>query len=117
MNVLSLPATGQIDAGNCTIHFRVDGIENAPWVIFSNSLATNSSMWDAQVAQLATKFRILRYDQRGHGASTVPADPCTFDQLADDLIMLMDVCNIADVHQHDEIVGKLVESTGISRHR
>lgn len=72
------------------IAYRIDGSGALPWLIFSNSLATDLSMWDGQVAHLRRHFRILRYDQRGHGASDVPAQPCTFDVLIDDLVDLMD---------------------------
>ncbi|WP_075791028.1 alpha/beta fold hydrolase [Massilia putida] len=72
------------------IAYRIDGRGNLPWLVFSNSLATNLSMWDRQVDYLRRHFRILRYDQRGHGGSAVPAEPCTFDLLIDDLVALMD---------------------------
>ncbi len=68
---------------------RVDGPEGAPWVVFSNSLATDLTLWDAQAEALAGRFQVLRYDQRGHGGSSVPPGPATIEQLADDADALM----------------------------
>jgi len=69
---------------------RVDGEEGAPWIVFSNSLLTDLSLWDEQVAALADEFRILRYDQRGHGGTEVPESPATIDQLVADAAALLD---------------------------
>lgn len=67
----------------------LDGKEGASWLVFSNSLLTNLSLWDAQVAAFAHRFRILRYDQRGHGGTEVPTGPATLEQLAADAEALM----------------------------
>jgi 3-oxoadipate enol-lactonase len=74
---------------------RLDGPEGAPWVVFSNSLLTNLTVWDAQVAALAERFRCLRYDQRGHGGTSVPQGACDFDQLGGDLLALLDRFGVA----------------------
>jgi 3-oxoadipate enol-lactonase len=68
---------------------RLDGQERKPWLVFSNSLLTNLAMWDAQVAALQGHFRILRYDQRGHGGTGIPPRPATFERLADDAAALL----------------------------
>ncbi|MBB4145641.1 3-oxoadipate enol-lactonase [Rhizobium rhizoryzae] len=59
-------------------------------MIFSNSLGTDLHMWDLQVAALSQDFRILRYDNRGHGRSSSPASPFKLAELGADLIALMD---------------------------
>jgi len=82
--------SGHITTDGVQIAYRIDGTGELPWLIFSNSLATDLSLWDGQVAHLRDHFRILRYNQRGHGASSVPAQPCTFAALAADVIALMD---------------------------
>ena len=61
------------NANGIGINYQIDGREGAPWLIFSNSLITNLSMWDDQVAGLKDSYRILRYDQRGHGGTDAPA--------------------------------------------
>jgi 3-oxoadipate enol-lactonase len=85
-------------ANGITINYQVDGPEGAPWLIFSNSLATNVSMWDDQARELEGTFRVLRYDQRGHGATDAPAGRYTFEQLIADAVALMDVLAIKKAH-------------------
>ena len=80
----------KIKANGIAINYRIDGPERAPWLIFSNSLATSLAMWDEQAAALADSFRVLRYDQRGHGGSDAPAGRYPFDTLLDDALALMD---------------------------
>lgn len=72
-----------------TFNCRVDGT-SGEWIVFSNSILTDLSIWDSQVEALRDRYRILRYDQRGHGGTDVPAGPCTFDQLGGDALALMD---------------------------
>ncbi|MFL6798742.1 MAG: 3-oxoadipate enol-lactonase [Xanthobacteraceae bacterium] len=81
-------------ANGININYRLDGPENAPWLIFSNSLATSLAMWDEQVRELSSEFRVLRYDQRGHGGSDAPAGRYPFDLLLADAVALMDAVGI-----------------------
>ncbi len=82
-----------------TLNYRVEGDAQAPVVVLSNSLASNLSMWDAQVPALrAAGFRVVRYDTRGHGASSVPAGPYTLDALASDALGLLDALDIKQAH-------------------
>ena len=76
------------------LHYQIDGPEDAPWLTFSNSLATNLSMWDRQVAELAGPYRTLRYDKRGHGQSDGPPGEYRFEQLAEDVVALWDAVGI-----------------------
>lgn len=82
-----------VPVGNLRIHCRIDEPEvgsRLPWLVLSNSLMTDLGLWDDQVAAFGDRFRILRYDQRGHGASGVPDADCSFDLLANDLAVLFD---------------------------
>jgi 3-oxoadipate enol-lactonase len=81
-------------ANGINFNTQVDGPEGAPWVVFSNSLATNLHMWDAQASELAATHRVLRYDQRGHGETDAPAGRYTFELLIADAIALMDALGI-----------------------
>ena len=83
-----------VPANGMLFHCKVDGPQGAPWIVFSNSLMTDLSLWDGQVKELATKFRILRYDQRGHGGTDVPASAGSFDTLANDVVALLDLLGI-----------------------
>jgi 3-oxoadipate enol-lactonase len=85
-------------ANGITINYQVDGPEGAPWIVFSNSLATSTAMWDEQAAALKSSFRVLRYDQRGHGGTEVPAGRYAFDTLLDDALGLLDALGIAKAH-------------------
>ena len=82
--------TMRIPVNGLYLNTKVDGPENAPWLVFSNSLATNLSLWDEQVAALGSQFRILRYDQRGHGHSDMPPAGSTYNDLAQDMLGLLD---------------------------
>src|SRR5258705_11603181 len=80
----------RINANGISINYQIDGAEGAPWLIFSNSLMTDLTMWDDQVAALKGSYRILRYDQRGHGGTQVTDGRYTFDMLTADVVALMD---------------------------
>lgn len=80
-----------IDVNNTQIHYRLDGPEQGPVIMFSNSLASNLSMWDNQISELtAAGYRILRYDSRGHGQSAVPQGPYSIEMLCNDAVGLLD---------------------------
>ena len=83
-----------IEANGVRIRYRLEGKPGAPVIVFSNSLGTNLSMWDPQVAALRDEFRILRYDTRGHGLSAVPPGPYTQEQLGNDILALLDAVEI-----------------------
>ncbi len=76
----------------------VSGRSDGPVVVLSNSLGSTYRMWDAQLADLEERFRVVRYNTRGHGDSPVPAGPYTIDDLADDLIALLDRLDVAKAH-------------------
>ena len=73
-----------------SLHHRFDGAEGAPTLVLANSLATTLELWDGNVAALASRYRILRYDQRGHGRSPVPPGPYRVEDLAEDALELLD---------------------------
>ncbi len=79
-------------------HYTLDGPPGAPVVTLSHSLATNLSMWAPQVAVLRERFRVLSYDTRGHGGTDHPAGRYTLDQLARDVLALLDGLAIARTH-------------------
>jgi 3-oxoadipate enol-lactonase len=88
----------KVKANGIDINYRIDGPEGAPWLMFSNSLVTNIGMWDDQARDLAGRYRVLRYDQRGHGATDAPAGRYTFELLIADVIALMDALGVAKTH-------------------
>jgi 3-oxoadipate enol-lactonase len=88
----------QSSVNGVSINFEIDGPDNAPWLVLSNSLLTNLSMWDDQVAALKSSFRILRYDQRGHGGTQATEGSYSFDLLVADIIALLDMLGIKRAH-------------------
>lgn len=77
-----------------SIHYRLEGPEDAPVLVMSNSLGTDHAMWDSQMPALLQRFRVLRYDTRGHGKSSVPKAPYLVERLGKDVIALMDDLDI-----------------------
>lgn len=86
-------------AGNAVaVPHVVTGPADAPVVVLSNSMGADLRMWDAQVDALAEHFRVVRYDTRGHGQSPVPDGPYSMDDLADDVIALLDTLGVEKAH-------------------
>ena len=81
-------------ANGINFNYTIDGPDGAPWVMFSNSLCTTTAMWDEQAAALKSKYRVLRYDQRGHGATDAPAGRYAYDTLIADAVALMDAVGV-----------------------
>lgn len=73
-----------------TLNYRIDGRAEAPPLLLSNSLGTALGMWDRQIAALTPHFRVIRYDSRGHGLSSVTAGPYRIEQLGRDALALLD---------------------------
>ena len=80
------------------VHFAVDGPSDAPVVVFSPSLGTTLHMWEPQVARLRDRYRVVRYDHRGHGKSPVPAGPYRIADLGGDLVRLLDTLGVGSAH-------------------
>ncbi len=76
--------------------FRVtdDGDVGAPPLILSNSLGTTLEMWNPQLPAFSKNHRVIRYDTRGHGGSFVSSGPYTFEDLAQDVLAVMDALEI-----------------------
>ena len=75
-----------------------EGPEDAPVLVLSPSLGSTWEMWDAQAGVLAVRFRVLRYDPRGHGRSPVPPAPYEIADLADDVVRLLDRHDVETAH-------------------
>jgi 3-oxoadipate enol-lactonase len=79
-------------------HARIDGPSGAPVLVLSNSLGTNWELWDAQLPALTARFRVLRYDTRGHGSSPVTSGPYSVAMLAHDVLRLLDAFQVERAH-------------------
>ena len=87
-----------VKAGAARIHYALEGQSGSPVLVFSNSLGANYSMWDPQVPEARKKLRVLRYDSRGHGQSSVTPGPYSIEQLGGDIIALLDALGLGQVH-------------------
>lgn len=83
--------------GAC-IAYRMERRDNKPVLVLSNSIGTTMRMWDGQIAELSRHFSVLRYDARGHGASSVPGGAYPLARLGQDVLELMDTLGIGQAH-------------------
>lgn len=90
------------------VAYRFDGKDGAPVVTMSHGLLADYRMWDPQVDALAARFRVLRYDIRGHGASDAPDGPYSFEVLDADLVALLDALGIARTHFLGHSIGGMI---------
>jgi 3-oxoadipate enol-lactonase len=81
-----------------SIHYTLEGPPGAPLLVFSNSLGADLSMWDAQAPVFLKSFRILRYDNRGHGHSNPPKGPYSLEDVANDAALLLAHVGATSVH-------------------
>ncbi len=88
----------KVDANGVRINVALSGSTSGPVVLLSHSLATSLDLWSPQLAVLEPRFRVLRYDTRGHGASDAPQGAYTLAQLADDAVAVMYAFDIETVH-------------------
>jgi 3-oxoadipate enol-lactonase len=89
--------TMQIKSNGSTFNCRVDG-ERGPWVLLSHGLATDLGMWDELTDALKDRYRVLRYDARGHGGSAATEGDYTLDQLVADAVGILDALEVAQAH-------------------
>jgi len=87
-----------VQVDDVRLHYRIDGAKAEPCVVLSNSLGTDLSMWDPQADLLASDFRVLRYDTRGHGQSGRGSEPVTLERLGRDVVGLLDALAIPSAH-------------------
>jgi 3-oxoadipate enol-lactonase len=76
--------------GDCVHRYLDEGAKELPVLLLANSLGTDLRSWDEVVARLVRHFRVIRYDKRGHGLTDAPAPPYKVDDLAADVVGLLD---------------------------
>lgn len=90
------------------VHCEISGPDDAPVLVLSNSLGSTTAMWDPQVATLAERLRVVRYDHRGHGGSPVPSGPYDLADLGADAVRLLDRLGVEHVHWCGLSLGGMV---------
>jgi 3-oxoadipate enol-lactonase/4-carboxymuconolactone decarboxylase len=79
----------------CRIYYRLEGAPNGPLLVLAHALGTDHGMWNPQMPALLRRFRVLRLDLRGHGASDAPAGDYTIPQLGRDVLAVADAAGVA----------------------
>lgn len=87
----------QVNSNGSIFNCRIDG-EHGPWVMLSHGLATDLSMWDELAGHLKPRYRVLRYDARGHGQSLATEGAYTLDQLVKDAVGILDELKVEQTH-------------------
>jgi 3-oxoadipate enol-lactonase len=87
-----------MNVGGETFNVKVEGPEDAPALMLSNSLGTNLHMWDAHAPEFAHRFRVIRYDSRGHGGSVASRGPYSIERLGRDALAVLDVLGVSKAH-------------------
>ena len=100
--------TSHVKVGDADLAYRWDGPADGPVLVLTNSLMSNYSMWDDTLPALADKYRVLRYDKRGHGRSSVTPGPYSIASLSQDLIGLMDALGVQQAHVAGLSMGGMI---------
>ncbi len=98
------------------MYYEFSGPEEAPVIACSHCLAGSSGIWDAQVIPLREKFRVLRFDTRGHGSSEASEGSYTMEMLADDAFGLLEHVGIERVHFMGISMGGMIGQVLALRH-
>lgn len=80
------------------INVEIEGPDDAPAVLFAHSVGCDLSLWDHQAASLRGRYKVIRYDARGHGRSDAPAGDYTIEQLAADALAVLDFAGVDAAH-------------------
>ena len=84
-----------VQAAGARLSAQVDGDEEKPWLLLSNSLAADLTMWDDQIGLFTQTHRVVRYDTRGHGQSEAPVGAYDFPMLVADMAAVLDAVGAA----------------------
>jgi 3-oxoadipate enol-lactonase len=87
-----------ITVNGISVNYTLEGPTSGPVITMSNSLASNLSMWDPQIPGLTSRYRVLRYDTRGHGGTDAPPGPYSLDELTEDVRVLLQALGIGRTH-------------------
>lgn len=87
-----------VSANGIQVHTIIDGPEGAPWITLVTGIANDVTMWDSQVSALAPRYRVLRYDLRGHGRTAATPGSYSIASLGQDLVGLWDALGVRKSH-------------------
>lgn len=104
------------ECGDQQIAYREEGSPTGPAIVFAHAIGMNHSVWDALIPLLPQNLRIVRYDLRGHGASSTPPAPYSMGNLVRDAEGLLDHLHIRDcVFVGSSIGGMVAQGLAVKR--
>jgi len=106
----------RIAANGIEVSYRLEGAAGAPVVMFSNSFLTDYGMWDRQIPGFSDRYRVLRYDARGHGDTQATPGAYSIHLLVADVIALLDALAIERVHFVGLSMGGMIAQLLASKH-
>ena len=118
-----------IDADGCRLSWTAQGPQDAPALLLLDALGTTVDLWRAHIDRLATAFRVIRFDTRGHGTSDAPVAPYALERLGRDALAVLaaaaarraHVCGVSlggqtalwlAVHAPERVAGVVAANTG-----
>src|SRR5688572_7981469 len=87
-----------VTSDNATISYEIDGSPDAPALLLINSIGSTRELWARQMPAFAGAYRVIRYDARGHGRSSVPPGDYTIEQLGRDALAILDALGVPSAH-------------------
>jgi 3-oxoadipate enol-lactonase len=97
----------EVEADGCRLSFVVEGPEDRPALLLSNSLGSTIELWAPQLAAFRESFRVIRYDLRGHGRSKCGSAEYTLDRLGRDALAVLDAAGVVRAHVCGISIGGL----------
>jgi 3-oxoadipate enol-lactonase len=95
-------------SGALALPATLDGPPGAPVLVLGNSLGTTGALWEPQLPVLTRRFRVLRYEHRGHGGSPAPPGPYSLGQLGADVLRVLDEHGVASASYAGISLGGMV---------
>src|SRR5258705_4700949 len=95
-------------ADGCLLNVPVEGRDGGPTLMLPNSLGCPLQMWEPQMKALTKLVRVIGYDRRGHGKSSVPPGPYSMERFGRDVLAILDDLNIEKVHWCGLSMGGMV---------
>lgn len=87
-----------------------------PDLVLIHSLGADLGLWDEVVDAFSARYRVLRYDVRGHGRSTAPCGEVSIDLLRNDLRALLDDLHIERAHIAGLSMGGMIAMAFAAAH-
>jgi 3-oxoadipate enol-lactonase len=98
------------------IHYEVTGKPGATPVLMIQGLGASKNAWNLQRIAMATRFRIISFDNRGAGRSDKPTVPFTLEQMAEDAIAVLDAAGIETAHVVGASMGGVISQIVAVKH-